>query len=90
MLQNTGQMYIIEVRICFDKSLNIADCNGIKGTRGGRNFWSSSVITNCPLGTPVLYPSTVPSPNRKLLLPERDHEIVTIYKIIQFMEWITS
>lgn len=88
--RKTGEMYIFEIRICFSKSLSLADCDGIKETRGGRNFWSSNVITNCPLGTPILYPSTVPSPNRKPPPPEPDHEIVSIYKIIQFMEWITS
>lgn len=90
MLQNTGRLYIFEIRICFDKSLNLADCDGIKGTRGGRNLWATDVITNCPLGTPVLYPSTVPSPNRKPLPPEPDNEIITFYKIIQFLLWITS
>lgn len=61
MLQKTGHLYILEIYICFDKSLILTDCNGIKNSHDRRNFRDSNMITNCPLGNPILYPSRMPS-----------------------------
>ncbi|XP_011314773.1 ribonuclease Oy-like [Fopius arisanus] len=41
--------YLFEIRICFDKSLNLIDCDGVAG-----------FPTNCSPKRQILYPGTVP------------------------------
>lgn len=50
ILQETKDSYLFEVRICFDKKLNLVDCDGIPG-----------YPTNCGLKKEIIYPGTVPS-----------------------------
>ncbi|ETN60942.1 ribonuclease t2 [Anopheles darlingi] len=50
-----------EIRICFNKQLELTDCDGIVGlerqaTRGG----AGTIISNCNAAKPILYPDTVP------------------------------
>ncbi|XP_015108957.1 ribonuclease Oy [Diachasma alloeum] len=44
------QSYLFEIRICFDKSLNLIDCNGIVG-----------FPTNCSPKREIMYPGIVPN-----------------------------
>lgn len=50
-----------EIRICFDKKLNLVDCDGIKNTRKGNKY--SHVLTNCDLNKPILFLDYVPVQN---------------------------
>ncbi|KAK9293494.1 hypothetical protein QLX08_011584 [Tetragonisca angustula] len=50
--KNTGESYILEIRICFDKMLQLMDCDRI-----------SEYPTNCDASELVTYPSTVPRYN---------------------------
>lgn len=49
-----------EIRICFTKSMELTDCDGILfedvfiGQQGGK------VITNCNLNKPIFYPEKIP------------------------------
>ncbi|XP_011704178.1 PREDICTED: ribonuclease Oy [Wasmannia auropunctata] len=45
-----NESYVIEIRICFDKTLQLVDCDGIY------NF-----PTNCDKSKPIIYPSRVPT-----------------------------
>ena len=47
--KKSGKSYIFEIRICFDKTLQLIDCNGIY-----------EFPTNCDLHQNVIYPGTVP------------------------------
>jgi len=40
---------MVEIRICFDKTLQLVDCDGI-----------SSFPTNCNKHEPIIYPSNIP------------------------------
>lgn len=42
-----------EIRICFDKTLNLIDCDGIMKSRRGSKKTSS--LTNCDIEKPILY-----------------------------------
>lgn len=44
------QSYLFEIRICFDKSLELVDCDGIAG-----------FPTNCPSTRKIIYPGVVPN-----------------------------
>uniref|UniRef100_A0A1B6DBJ7 Uncharacterized protein n=1 Tax=Clastoptera arizonana TaxID=38151 RepID=A0A1B6DBJ7_9HEMI len=59
----SGQWFIFELRICFNKILELTDCDGIKLSNNG--FWKSNMITNCPEDLPIQYPNTLPSPKKK-------------------------
>ncbi|EDV50416.1 ribonuclease Oy [Drosophila erecta] len=82
-----GISYLSEIRLCFSKSLELIDCDGVKqgdavpvGVPGG------TIITNCHIGSLVHYPSLVPPLQRKShwKLP-----LVNVYKLLQFLMWFT-
>ncbi|XP_017879108.1 ribonuclease Oy [Ceratina calcarata] len=47
--KNTGESYMFELRICFDKTLQLVDCDGVYG-----------YPTNCDNSVLVTYPDEVP------------------------------
>ncbi|XP_055600553.1 ribonuclease Oy isoform X2 [Uranotaenia lowii] len=57
--KHTKQQFIIEIRSCFDKSLNPTDCDGIKSRFGYLS--DDTIITNCARQQPIVYPGKVPS-----------------------------
>uniref|UniRef100_A0AAG5CWA4 Uncharacterized protein n=1 Tax=Anopheles atroparvus TaxID=41427 RepID=A0AAG5CWA4_ANOAO len=58
----THLQFLNEVRICFDKQLQLTDCDGIVGLQ--RITLPSSrvatVISNCNAAKPIFYPATLP------------------------------
>ncbi|CAH1100302.1 unnamed protein product [Psylliodes chrysocephalus] len=54
---HTRESMISEIRICFDKSLEVIDC---VQSHGINNNNSTNVITNCSLKKPIMYLDTVP------------------------------
>ncbi|XP_068142957.1 ribonuclease T2 [Drosophila tropicalis] len=83
--------YLSEIRICFNKSLELIDCDGVKmGDARPIHYPSGSVITNCHIGSPVHYPSLLPP----LLRKENNSKtwkfpLVNVYKLLQFLMWFT-
>ncbi|XP_012527579.1 ribonuclease Oy [Monomorium pharaonis] len=49
VVDKNGESYVVEIRICFDKTLQLIDCDGI------HNF-----PTNCNRNKEIIYPSRVP------------------------------
>ncbi|XP_050085435.1 ribonuclease Oy [Anopheles aquasalis] len=50
-----------EIRICFNKQLELTDCDGIVGLeRQGTNSGGGAIISNCNAAHPILYPDVVP------------------------------
>ncbi|XP_025992921.1 ribonuclease Oy [Solenopsis invicta] len=49
IVDKNGESYVTEIRICFDKTLQLVDCDGI-----------SSFPTNCNRTKEIIYPSRVP------------------------------
>lgn len=47
-----------EIRICFDKSLKLIDCDGVKKTKWGKA--KPITLTNCDPKKPILYLDYVP------------------------------
>ncbi|XP_058126647.1 ribonuclease Oy [Anopheles ziemanni] len=70
----THLQFLNEVRICFDKLLQLTDCDGIVGLE--RIALPSSrvatVISNCNVGKPIFYPAMVPEkPQSGDVAPEK-------------------
>ncbi|CAB0006227.1 unnamed protein product [Nesidiocoris tenuis] len=85
--------YIMEIRICFSKTFELVDCDGIKlQTRwdhrrkqsGGGNF------TDCSPNQLVEYPLTSPFPPPGTVQPPEDVFILDVLKAIQLLSWATS
>ncbi|KAM7357632.1 ribonuclease X25 [Cochliomyia hominivorax] len=81
--------YLEEIRICFNKTLDLTDCDGVKlGDAVSVSYPGGTVNTNCHISKPVHYPSLVPNRQRanekKWKFP-----IVNIYKLLQFIMWFT-
>ncbi|XP_073836818.1 ribonuclease X25 [Musca autumnalis] len=81
--------YLEEIRICFDKSLNVTGCDGVKlGNAVSIDYPGGTVITNCHVGKPVHYPSLVPN-RRRQEQSKWKFPIVNLYKLVQFIMWFT-
>lgn len=84
--KKTSQYYLKELRICFNKALELVDCDGIRMHNSLR--WQP--LGNCPNDKPVLYPSSVPPPSRKPLPPPPTTPMANLLNLIQFVMWMTS
>lgn len=52
----TGENYLSEIRICFNRQLELIDCVGVHS----KDNSSNEIITNCDSNEPIFYPATVP------------------------------
>lgn len=52
-----------EIRICFDKSLNLINCDGIMKASRRVSTKTAHLLTNCDLKKPILYLDHVPERN---------------------------
>lgn len=90
-----GHQYLSEIKICFSKSLELVDCNGVLyESELNVKEHDNGIITNCDLTQEVQYPSTLP----KYLLDKMDNDTtktvwrfpwVNLYKLIQIIKWFT-
>ncbi|EDW70648.1 ribonuclease T2 [Drosophila virilis] len=79
--------FLSEIRICFDKTLQLIDCDGVKlGDVVAIKYPGGTVNTNCHIGNPVHYPSLVPPLLRK---EQWKFPLVNVYKLLQFLMWFT-
>lgn len=90
--EHGGGQYLSELKICFNKQLELIDCNGISDEYIIEH--KNGVITNCNARLPIHYPSTLP----EYLLNNADRESTTsawrfpwvnLYKLIQLIKWFT-
>nr|CAD7200575.1 unnamed protein product [Timema douglasi] len=78
VIDTSGQAYFSEIRICFNKSLSLVDCDGISGGKGH---------TNCPVNRPSFYPGIVP-PGLSTT-PFRAPWLLDVLRTIHLVQWIT-
>ncbi|XP_063223309.1 ribonuclease Oy isoform X2 [Bacillus rossius redtenbacheri] len=74
-----GEAYLAEVRICFNKSLELTDCDGIAGV---------ATHTNCPPDKRALYPgpsALAPGPGEPLRAPW----LLGLLRGLQLLHWAT-
>ncbi|CAH0406811.1 unnamed protein product [Chilo suppressalis] len=72
-----GKSFLVEIRICFDKTLNLTNCDGIKYSRTVNQV---PVITNCDPSSGILYP-------HNKLPPKKIY--VELYKLVSWLQWLT-
>ena len=80
--------YLSEIRICFDKQLELIDCDGVNNRGDVVQYPGGTLTTNCHIAKPVHYPSLVPPVERKAD-KKWEFPVVNVYKLLQFMMWST-
>lgn len=83
----TGLSYINEIRICFNKNLELIDCDGIKDPRV--HVADTDMITSCSLAKPVMYPNVVPVASKPEILEYDIPWQLNLYRFLQFLIWFT-
>ncbi|ALC43397.1 RNaseX25, partial [Drosophila busckii] len=78
--------YLAEIRLCFNKSLELINCDGINRDVMAVHFQDGTVNTNCHISSPVHYPSVLPPLLRK---QPWKFPVVDFYKLLQFLMWFT-
>lgn len=58
--KETKLQFLNEIRICFNKTLELTDCDGILFEAVAIDYPDGKVITNCNMNKPIIYPGTVP------------------------------
>lgn len=93
---DTKQQFLFEIRICFDKQLNIHSCDGI--VMEGDTDLNDKIITNCRKDQEIVYPSSYWLVKRQYLEKFKEKEnqnkgfmynIVNFYKLVRLLQWIT-
>lgn len=91
------EIFLAEIRICFNKTLELMDCDGVVGDdHFVHNYSGGKIITNCDPSKKINYPSIVPNLSEILSSSKGDTgdssfnlSLVSIYKIIQIVKWAT-
>lgn len=91
--RKTSQEYLSEIRICFDKQLQLVDCDNVMfiSEYSYRQNFTDGINSNCGRSNPIYYPNVVPVER----LPERTQKttwqfpIVELYKILDMLKWLT-
>ncbi|KPI92943.1 PREDICTED: ribonuclease Oy [Papilio xuthus] len=71
-----GKSYLGEIRICFTKTLDLHDCDGVLNLKA-KMYEGKSILTNCDTSQGVLYPH-YPS-----------NTYVNLYKLAMWLQWLT-
>lgn len=94
----TKQQYLFEIRICFDKELNIHSCDGIVMEDFYDTNSSDEIITNCRKDMDIYYPSKAWLQQKQWLAKVKEQQNqgdgflyhwINIYKFIRLLQWVT-
>lgn len=61
----TKHQFLNEIRVCFNKHLELENCDGILFENIFIDQPQEKLITNCNLNKPIIYPDTIPSLSNK-------------------------
>jgi ribonuclease T2 len=97
--KNTKLEYLFEIRICFDKQLNLHSCDGIvmEDIVEQDPDPKDDIITNCKKGQDIVYPSSSWL-NKKRMMKQLGEKrfvnswvrhVVNAYKTVRLLQWIT-
>lgn len=88
-----------EIRICFDKKLEMVDCDLLKT---GSKYYDGKILTNCDSKNKIMYYDKLPSPllnnarkthleNEAYFTEEMEYisQLKSIYDMLQFLIWLT-
>lgn len=90
----TKESLLSEIRICFDKDMNVIDCDATNPVNGT----TSEPLTNCSVKKPVMYLGSVPDDDYddswdneiELKMYYREHKnLMKVYRFIKLLLWVT-
>lgn len=97
--RKTKRQYIFEIRICFDKELNLHSCDGIvmADIYEQDPTPSDNIITNCKKDMDIVYPSQAWLMQKRWAkqIEERRYKdswvkhVVNSYKLVRLLQWAT-
>lgn len=93
--QYNRDQYLSEIRICFNKQLELVDCDGVVGEEAAYSYSEDDdIITSCSRDQPIHYPSTLPQhfldgSKHETIKPVWRFPWVNFYKLVQIVKWFT-
>ena len=97
--RKTKREYLFEIRICFDKDLNLHTCEGIVMDEGEEDpDPDDDIITNCQKTAEIAYPSSAWLMQRQWMKRVKEQQfvdntwmkhVVNAYKTVRFLQWVT-
>lgn len=90
--------YLFEIRICFDKNLNIHSCDGIVMEDFKNIDYHDEIITNCRRDQEIIYPSKAWLLQKQWIEKVKEQQSqndsfmyhwINIYKLVRLLQWIT-
>lgn len=95
----TKREFLFEIRICFDKELNLHSCDGIvmKDIYEQDPDPNDDIITNCKKGQEIVYPSAgsfyqkqrIKQIEEKRYSKSWVRHVVNAYKTVRLLQWVT-
>lgn len=94
----TKREYLFEIRICFDKDLNLHSCNGIVMEEGDDPDLDDDIISNCQKDQEIAYPSSAWLMQRQWMKRIKQQQfvdtnwmkhVVNSYKLVRLLQWVT-
>lgn len=84
--ETTGKHFLSEIRICFTKSLQLTNCDGIVEKGFYKEIFDDEpIITNCGTEKGVIYPEHPATVTQE---PQGD-KYVQLYYLITWIQWLT-
>lgn len=96
--RKTKREYLFEIRICFDKDLNLHTCNGIVMEEGEDPDLDDEILTNCQKNQEIAYPSSAWLMQRQWMKRVKQQQfvdtnwmqhVVNSYKLVRLLQWVT-
>jgi len=97
--RKTKREYLFEIRICFDKDLQLHSCDGIVlEENGGDPDPDDEIISNCNKDLEIYYPSSATIMQRKFFEQAKEQQymkqswmrhVVNAYKAVRLLQWVT-
>lgn len=96
--RKTKREYLFEIRICFDKELNLHSCSGIVMDEGEDPDLDDEIFTNCKKDQEIAYPSSAWLMHRQWMQRiNQQHSVdknwmrhvVNSYKLVRLLQWVT-
>lgn len=88
-IKDKNQSFLSEIRICFNKTLSLVNCDGVAGVGQVTVDGVGKINTNCDASSVILYPSVVPAARINKSKSEWQFPYVNVYKLLEMIKWLT-
>lgn len=96
--RKTKREYLFEIRICFNKDLDLHSCEGIVTEEGDDPDPEDDIFTNCQKNQEIAYPSSAWLLQRQWFRKNQEQKVVdnswmrhvvNAYKMVRLLQWVT-